>query len=84
MGAVLHIRLKMPFLVAVQWKPGVEIEGVEENPMEEEYLEGQFYLDSIKGWIHLKEDDWIVQDEHGFRSAVADEEFRRMYEIVKK
>ena len=75
---------KKPVVVeAVQWFPGLEIEGVignwENNPM----TPGKHSVQTLEGWLNVSAGDWIITGVKGEKYPCKPDVFEMTYEAVE-
>ncbi|MDE2098437.1 MAG: hypothetical protein KGL39_14385 [Patescibacteria group bacterium] len=53
--------VKKPVVVtAEQWFPGKQIEGVINNPTDNPMLSGEYYVETLEGFLRVSPGDWII------------------------
>ena len=75
-----RFRKKPVVIEATQWHEGMEVEGVICNPMNQPNLKGHYYVETLEGWLHVSEGDWIITGVKGEKYPCKPDVFAQTYE----
>ena len=78
----MKFRKKPVVIDAVQWFPGIEVEGV--KIMRDEHWDGEgAHICTLEGPLHVSPGDWIITGVKGERYPCKPDIFEATYELVK-